>query len=84
VFADKELGEKDGLELTKRHYLVLVNPQSGPGKSLKVFHRILEPKLKAAGITHELVITGSSHFSFIRFIICYKRSVIPWYPMTVT
>uniref|UniRef100_A0A914VUA4 DAGKc domain-containing protein n=1 Tax=Plectus sambesii TaxID=2011161 RepID=A0A914VUA4_9BILA len=58
VFADRELDiERDSMEQSKRCYLIFVNPHSGPGKSLQVFRRILEPKLKAAGISYELVIT---------------------------
>ena len=41
----------------KRPVLVLVNPNSGPGKARKVFANSLEPVLKEAGLSYRLVVT---------------------------
>ncbi|XP_064478939.1 sphingosine kinase 2-like isoform X2 [Ornithodoros turicata] len=41
----------------QRHYLVIVNPKSGPGKSLEIFLNRVRPILAEADISHLLLVT---------------------------
>ncbi|OCH94969.1 hypothetical protein OBBRIDRAFT_788712 [Obba rivulosa] len=49
----------DGVE-PRRRLKVLVNPKSGPGKSVSLYHDKVEPILKAARCTVDLTITSHS------------------------
>lgn len=42
----------------QRHYLVIVNPKSGPGRSLEIFLHRVRPILAEADISHLLLVTG--------------------------
>ncbi|CAN8029946.1 unnamed protein product, partial [Ixodes persulcatus] len=41
----------------QRHYLVIVNPKSGPGRSLEIFLHRVRPILAEADISHLLLVT---------------------------
>lgn len=41
-----------------RKLLVLINPSSGPGKSLEVFREKVEPMLGDADINYKAIVTG--------------------------
>ncbi|KAI0341603.1 hypothetical protein BDW22DRAFT_1429735 [Trametopsis cervina] len=43
-----------------RHLLVLVNPKAGPGKSVPLYHKRIEPVFKAAHCTTDVIYT--THF----------------------
>ena len=44
----------------QRRYLCLVNPKSGPGKSLEIFLERVRPVLSEADVSHLLLVTGES------------------------
>lgn len=51
------VSEKETFPPRKR-FFILINPKSGPGKSLLHFKRTIEPLLMLANVSYKAVVTG--------------------------
>ncbi|KAI0093855.1 ATP-NAD kinase-like domain-containing protein [Irpex rosettiformis] len=58
-----------------RHLLVLVNPKSGPGKSVTSFHKKIEPLFKAAHCTTDVICTSFIHVNPIAITTHHKHAL---------
>lgn len=57
----------------QRRFLVVINPKSGPGKSLQQFSHVIEPFLLEANIDYEVFITGhAGHLTEKTLTLDYK------------
>lgn len=51
----------------QRRYLCLVNPKSGPGRSLEIFLERVRPVFSEADISYLLLVTGAFTFAISAF-----------------
>ena len=71
--------DEDESILVPRHLLVLLNPASGPGKTVSDFKQHIQPLFDLAEINYNLIVTGTCSCMLLVFsVLCACSCTCMW------